>query len=344
MMSLNPTEPSEPPPPDPHSVPSPEEHRTTRFHHIGPYVRLARPDHWFKNVFMVPGILLAFFFDRTLEWTPAAGGIVLGFAAACLIASSNYVLNEILDARFDKYHPKKHVRPLVNGTARVSIAWGVWIVLGLAGIALGFLIDPRFAASGIALWVMGLLYNVPPIRLKDRRYSDVLSESINNPIRLALGWYATGVGAMPPLSIILAYWMFGSFLMGAKRFAEFRHINDPDRASLYRKSFAWYDEERLIVSLFFYAAAFALMSGFFIARYRFELILAAPVLAYAMAYYMHMAYKPDSPVQAPEKLHSQKKFMLILTVAVLLCAVLLFVDLPDLRHVFDPWIDPPAYP
>lgn len=344
MTRSNPSESLEPPAEPTRPIYSLEESRTTLSDRIRPYIRLARPDHWFKNVFMIPGVLLAFFFDRALEWRPATAGIATGFVAACLIASSNYVLNEILDARFDKYHPKKNVRPLVNGTARVSIAWGGWIVLGLAGIALGFQIDPLFAASGIALWAMGLLYNVPPIRLKDRPYSDVLSESINNPIRLALGWYATGIGAMPPLSIILAYWMFGSFLMGAKRFAEFRHINDPARASLYRKSFAWYDEERLIVSLFFYAAAFALMGGFFIARYRFELILAAPVLAYAMAYYMHMAYKPDSPVQAPEQLHRQKKFMLILTVAVVLCAALLFIDLPDLRHVFEPWIDPPAYP
>ena len=31
---------------------------------------------------------------------------------------------------------------------------------------------------------MGTLYNIPPIRMKDMPYADVLSESINNPIRI----------------------------------------------------------------------------------------------------------------------------------------------------------------
>ena len=36
---------------------------------------------------------------------------------------------------------------------------------------------------------MGCLYNIPPIRTKDHAYVDVLSESINNPIRFLVGWY-----------------------------------------------------------------------------------------------------------------------------------------------------------
>jgi hypothetical protein len=39
------------------------------------------------------------------------------------------------------------------------------------------------------LWVMGVVYNVKPIRSKELPYLDVLSESINNPIRLLLGWF-----------------------------------------------------------------------------------------------------------------------------------------------------------
>jgi 4-hydroxybenzoate polyprenyltransferase len=307
-----------------------------------PYAQIARPDHWFKNIFMLPGILLAFFFDRSLVLADSWGGILVGLVAVCVVASSNYVLNEILDAPFDRFHPSKHQRPIPSGKVKLPLAWAWWVVLSLLGFVLSFSINAPFGWVAVSLWIMGTLYNIPPIRLKDVVYGDVLSESINNPIRLALGWYCVGGAAAPPLSIILAYWMFGAFLMAAKRFAEYRSIDNPERAAKYRKSFAVYTQEKLVVSIFYYATLFALMGGFFIARYRFELILATPLVAYAMAYYMHMAYKPDSPVQQPEQLFRHKKLMLVVLAAFLACTALLFIGLPDLRDWFNPVIEPPV--
>ena len=66
--------------------------------HLWPYIQIARIDHWFKNVFMLLGVLLAWFYEPSLfTW---AGVLHVGVAllATCLVASSNYVLNELLDA------------------------------------------------------------------------------------------------------------------------------------------------------------------------------------------------------------------------------------------------------
>ena len=49
------------------------------------------------------------------------------------------------------------------------------------------LINPYFTAAALALWVMGIAYNVPPVRTKEIPYLDVLSKSVNNPLRLLLG-------------------------------------------------------------------------------------------------------------------------------------------------------------
>lgn len=310
-------------------------------HQLAPYIRLMRPDNWFKNIFMLPGILLAFYFRPDLLSWATVGYVVWGLAATCLIASSNYVFNEILDAESDRHHPIKHNRPLVAGTARTSMAWALWIVISLAGVMLGFALNFRFGVVSLLFWLAGILYNVPPIRLKDIPYCDVLSESLNNPLRLALGWYATGLGSAPPLSMFMAYWMFGAFLMATKRFAEFRMIGDVQQAAQYRKSFARYTEESLMESIFFYVTLFALMSGYFIARYRFELVLATPLVALAMAYYLHLAYKPSSTVQYPELLYREKKLIWIVLAAFLTCTALLFIDLPAFDRLFDPWILPP---
>ena len=80
-----------------------------------PYVQIARISHWVKNVFVLPGLVVALSLERH-QWSTLRPFIVaLGLLAVCLIASSNYVLNEILDAASDKHHPVKALRPIPSG-------------------------------------------------------------------------------------------------------------------------------------------------------------------------------------------------------------------------------------
>ena len=307
---------------------------------VTPYVQIARPSHWLKNVFVLPGVLLALYFDPTIMTLKSSVMILFALGSVCLVASSNYVLNELLDSERDRHHPEKQARPLVTGEAKRSVAYAMWVALALAGLAIGYVADVRVGHAGLLLWIMAGLYNVPPIRMKDQPYVDVLCESVNNPIRMAIGWFATGLSAAPPLSVLVAYWMFGAFLMAAKRLAEYRHIVTECNPADYRSSFRYYTEERLIESIMFYAALFAMMSGIFITRYRFELVLATPVVAFAMAYYLHVGYKANSPVQHPEELVNHPKLMIVVTLAFSVCTVLLFLDLPAFDNLFTPWILP----
>lgn len=309
---------------------------------LSPYIAIARPDHWFKNIFMLPGIMLVLFFYPDTDWCSAMPQILGGIFATCLICSANYILNELLDARRDAAHPTKKHRPVPSGDIRYLPAILLLILCLCIGLTSGFFISAHMGWSLFALWVMGLLYNIPPIRLKDKPYLDVLSESINNPIRLLLGWYSTGHLLMPPLSALMAYWMFGAFLMATKRFAEYRAIGCEKTAATYRSSFGHYTEQRLLESLYFYSAAFALLSGVFIARYQLELVLAIPAVAYTMAYYLHLGFKENSSAQTPERLYKEKKLCALLVLSFTLCTLLLMLDIPWFREFFDPWIEVPT--
>ncbi len=311
---------------------------------LADYIGLIRPGYWIKNVFVAPGMLLAFYFQPGLSLRGQAFEILLALLSACLTASSNYVINEILDARGDALHPDKRFRPIPSGRIRIGWAYALWAALALMGFACAALVNTGLLASCLLLWVMGLAYNVPPIRLKDLPYGDVLSESVNNPIRMAIGWYAMGLTAPPTLSVLLAYWMFGAFLMAIKRFAELRHIGDPAVAGAYRNSFRWYNEERLLVSVLFYAALFGMFSGVFISRYRIELVLATPFVAAAMAAYFRIGFKPHSPAMNPETLWSCKGIMIPALLAFAVCSVLLFVDLVKFTAFFAPRFAPTAIP
>ena len=150
------------------------------------YIAIARPDHWFKNVMILPGFVFALL-QPGIEWRATLIPLVMGTIGVCLVASSNYVLNDWLDAVFDRHHPVKRNRPTVARSLNRSIVYIEYVVLALVGLGVGYLVSVPFAVALAVLWIQGVLYNVRPFRTKEVAYLDVLSESINNPIRLFLG-------------------------------------------------------------------------------------------------------------------------------------------------------------
>ena len=299
-------------------------------------LEIARPDYWFKNVFVLPGTVIALGTVTGVNARNVALNTVVGLIATCLIASSNYTLNEILDAPTDRFHPVKHNRPVPSGRVSPRIAYVQWIVLFAAGMGLALRVSVPFALALLALWIMGCVYNIPPIRSKDQPYVDVLSEAINNPLRMLAGWFIVTSVTSPPASLLLSYWMIGCYFMALKRYAELASIGDSTRAAAYRRSFAYYTPERLIVAIMFYAAAAMLFFGAFCMRYRLELILAFPLVALVMAVYLRVALKPQSAAQHPEHLYREPALMLSVIAAVIVMLVLLRVDLPAMHRFFVP--------
>ena len=126
----------------------------------------------------------------------------------------------------------------------------------------------------------------------------------------------------------------GSVAMAMKRLAELRHIRDRAALGAYRKSFRYYTEERLLVSILFYASACALFGGIFIVRYRLELILFVPLLAGFMAYYFKIGMQPDSAAQHPERLHHERGFVLYTAACLAAFVLLMFTSIPALYQWF----------
>jgi hypothetical protein len=129
--------------------------------------------------------------------------------------------------------------------------------------------------------------------------------------------------------------MVGAFFMASKRFAEYRSIGDKSRAAAYRASFRYYDDNRLLVSMFFYASAAAMFLGIFIIRYHLELILSVPLIAGFFSMYLRVALKPDSAAQAPERLFKEGGLMLYLMVCLGAFVLLMFVRIHALYDVFN---------
>ncbi len=295
-----------------------------------------RIDHSIKNLFVLPGVIIPLSVEPRLLNAGLIWTLVLAFISITLIVCSNYVINEVLDAPFDRLHPVKKNRVAALGLVHTGAAYVQWLVMMVAGIAIALQISHDFALVAIVLWIMGCLYNFRPFRTKDVAYLDVLTESVNNPLRMLLGWYAVTSTLVPPVSLLISYWMIGCYFMALKRFSEISEISDRAVAGAYRTSFKTYTSQSLLVSVVFYASTAMLFLGAFIIRYRIELILGFPLVALTMSIYLKIAFKPESAVQNPEKLYKEPMLMASFLATVCVLCLMLFIRIPALETFFLP--------
>jgi 4-hydroxybenzoate polyprenyltransferase len=186
----------------------------------------------------------------------------------------------------------------------------------------------------LAFSAQGIFYNVRPFRTKDVPYLDVLSESINNPLRLMIGWAMIDPNTLPPGSIILSYWTGGAFLMAAKRLSEYREIVSTHGKELlvrYRRSFAGYGEISLTVSCFLYSLLSSASLAVFLIKYRIEYVFLLPAIGALFATYLALSMMPGSTAQKPERLFQEQKLIVAVITVTVLFVVLSVYDLPFLE-------------
>jgi hypothetical protein len=158
--------------------------------------------------------------------------------------------------------------------------------------------------------------------------------SISGESGLWWSWFIISPELVPPVSLIISYWAVGCYFMAIKRFAEYRVFECELQALQYRKSFGYYTENKLLVSIMCYASVSMLFFGAFIARYRLEMVLAFPFIAVFMAIYLGMGLRPGSIVQTPEKLYKSKLLMATVLMSVIAMAVTFLIDMDIVENIF----------
>lgn len=174
------------------------------------YLKALRPHQWLKNLLIFVPMLAAH--ELTVETTAQS---VLAFIAFSLVASSVYVLNDLLDLSADRAHPRKRYRPFASGD--VPIAHGTWLVplLLCAGLAFALPLGGSFILVILAYYAVTTAYSV---YLKRRSVIDICVLAALYTMRVVAGGVATGI----PVSVwLLAFCIFLFFALAAiKREAE----------------------------------------------------------------------------------------------------------------------------
>ncbi|MFT7041230.1 MAG: 4-hydroxybenzoate polyprenyltransferase [Paracoccaceae bacterium] len=177
----------------------------------GAVLSAIRPQQWLKNILVFLPLLAS---QQTLLHVWVDGFIA--FVAFCLIASSVYLLNDLLDLTADRAHPRKRLRSMASGRLRVLHGALLAPALVVAGTALSVAFLPLSFLAVLGLYYVATL-----------AYSFVLKRKLVIDICTLAGLYALRVLAggeatltyISPWTLAFAAFLFLS-LAAIKRQAE----------------------------------------------------------------------------------------------------------------------------
>lgn len=261
-----------------------------------------RPYQWPKNGIVFAALIFsagdAWRVDDANSWWPLLWRTCALFGLWCLVSSSIYLLNDILDRDLDRLHPRKRRRPIAVGQLSIRVAATASILLVAVATPLAFWLDVASGAVLTGYAVVMIAYS-----------SGLKSVPVLDIIILCTGAVARAVGGAAAIDVQISPWLYvcssfaALFFAVSKRWAEYRQLGS--EAALHRPSLAGYPGE-LLSQLLTISAATALVSY---ALYTIEsrnvpedgrMALTIPFVAFALFRYLYLLNGPrkaDAPDQ-----------------------------------------------
>ncbi len=150
------------------------------------WIEQIRVKHWVKNVFVLSPLIFSGNFFETQPLIRC----LYAFLIFCVLSSSIYILNDLVDLEHDKRHPKKRFRPIASGRiSQISAIW-VAIFLSMLGLGLSLMTNLAFIVISSIYIVNNIAYSLV---LKNKVAADVISISIGFMLRFLGGVYIIDV-------------------------------------------------------------------------------------------------------------------------------------------------------
>ncbi len=171
-------------------------------------IELLRVKQWTKNIFIVFPLIFSGLFVHLSLWKMCLA-TVAGF---CLVTSSMYVINDYLDLRQDRLHPRKSKRPLASGRIAVVPALVIALALLISGLLACLAVSTEVLFLAFAYVLLQFLYN---LRTKKLVLLDVLTISFGFQIRIWAG--SVAIGVLPSVWLQICVLVLALFLGFTKR-------------------------------------------------------------------------------------------------------------------------------
>lgn len=171
------------------------------------YIKLLRPHQYIKNLFVFAPLLFSFAF--IVENVIAT---LVAFALFSLVASSIYILNDLMDIEEDREHPKKKDRPLASGKVSISSAKILFVFLAGLAFILAFLYSKELFIVILIYFLLNIAYS---LKLKHITIVDIFIIATGFVLRLYAG--AAVIETTLSMWIIIMTFLLALFLAIAKR-------------------------------------------------------------------------------------------------------------------------------
>ena len=177
--------------------------------------KASRPRHWTKNLLVFAAPLFSFQTDN-LIWVKIFQALV----CFCLLSSSVYILNDVIDAKSDRLHPIKKNRPIASNLLSAKTASLFAIILILISLYLGYLVSKSLFLILSTYLIIQIIYC---LRLKEEPLFDLMCISSGFLLRAIAGGISSNLIISP--WFLLSIGLLALFLALEKRKAEIRNIN-----------------------------------------------------------------------------------------------------------------------
>ena len=177
-----------------------------------------RPNQWIKN-----GLLFAaLVFDQKLFLPSALLRTFIGAILFCLISSSIYYINDLIDIESDRHHPKKKFRPIPAGEIPIPTAIGFAILLALISLTGSLILNRNFFFVVLFYFLMQLAYS---FILKKQPIIDVMVIAAGFLIRVGAGVVLVTVERFSPW-LYVCTGLLSLYIGFGKRRAELVTLNE----------------------------------------------------------------------------------------------------------------------
>lgn len=187
------------------------------------YFEAGRYNQWIKNFVVFTSAL---FTGHLLDTTVFLKSL-FAFFIMCLLSSSSYMLNDLLDYQNDKKHPLKKLRPIPSGKIKKNEASFLVFLLSSTGLMLSLFYSLPFFLVCFAFLFIHFLYS---LFLKNYPLYDIFSISLSFVLRALAGEVATGFHI--PIWLILTIFFLSLFMATVKRHAELTKFGSRARPTL----------------------------------------------------------------------------------------------------------------
>lgn len=182
-----------------------------------------RPAQWIKNLSLFAAVIL----NGQLFVSSSLVPTIFAFICFCLLSSSSYLVNDILDVEKDRQHPFKKNRPIARGDVPIPLAVFAAFTLLFVGLGLAMLIGTAFFYLSLVFIVLQYSYS---FFLKKKAVMDIAGISLFFIFRAYAGEVASGYHL--PIWIMLTVIFLSLFIASGKRRSELVNTGAKTRSAL----------------------------------------------------------------------------------------------------------------